>query len=123
MRTGAVRGGVGRAESPVGPPSYLRPGNLRPGCGVVWGNSRAGRHCSLDRMWYKGRRAHYVRYVRMTACLAETCLAERGRLVSDAPATADPTWVPPTWEEIVRDHSTRVYRLAYRLSGNRHDAE
>ncbi len=32
-------------------------------------------------------------------------------------------WVPPTWEEIVRDHSARVYRLSYRLTGNPHDAE
>ena len=32
-------------------------------------------------------------------------------------------WVPPTWEQIVRDHSSRVYRLAYRLTGNPHDAE
>ena len=32
-------------------------------------------------------------------------------------------WVPPTWDEVVRDHSARVYRLAYRLTGNRHDAE
>src|SRR5689334_19544319 len=32
-------------------------------------------------------------------------------------------WVPPTWEEVVRDHGARVYRLAYRLTGNRHDAE
>jgi RNA polymerase sigma factor (sigma-70 family) len=32
-------------------------------------------------------------------------------------------WVPPSWEDIVRDHSTRVYRLAYRLTGNKHDAE
>jgi RNA polymerase sigma-70 factor (ECF subfamily) len=31
--------------------------------------------------------------------------------------------VPPTWEEIVRTHADRVYRLAYRLSGNRLDAE
>jgi len=29
----------------------------------------------------------------------------------------------PTWEEIVERHSDRVYRLAYRLTGNRPDAE
>lgn len=32
-------------------------------------------------------------------------------------------WIPPTWEEVVQEHSGRVYRLAYRLTGNRHDAE
>jgi RNA polymerase sigma-70 factor (ECF subfamily) len=32
-------------------------------------------------------------------------------------------WTPPTWDEIVREHSTRVFRLAYRLTGNKHDAE
>src|ERR1700745_3053953 len=32
-------------------------------------------------------------------------------------------WVPPSWDEIVRAHSARVYRLAYRLTGNQHDAE
>src|ERR1700735_1616264 len=32
-------------------------------------------------------------------------------------------WVAPTWDEIVRAHSGRVYRLAYRLTGNQHDAE
>ncbi|MGW7353349.1 RNA polymerase sigma factor SigE [Streptomyces sp. NPDC054784] len=47
---------------------------------------------------------------------------------SAATATFDtdadsPTWTPPTWEEIVSTHSARVYRLAYRLTGNQHDAE
>jgi RNA polymerase sigma-70 factor (ECF subfamily) len=32
-------------------------------------------------------------------------------------------WELPSWEEIVRTHSARVYRLAYRLTGNQHDAE
>jgi RNA polymerase sigma factor (sigma-70 family) len=32
-------------------------------------------------------------------------------------------WTPPSWDEVVRDHSARVYRLAYRLTGNTHDAE
>ncbi|MDM7830817.1 RNA polymerase sigma factor SigE [Cellulomonas edaphi] len=39
------------------------------------------------------------------------------------PSTPQPGWQPPSWEQIVRDHSARVYRLAYRLTGNRHDAE
>jgi RNA polymerase sigma-70 factor (ECF subfamily) len=33
------------------------------------------------------------------------------------------TWAPPSWDDVVRTHSARVYRLAYRLTGNRHDAE
>ena len=32
-------------------------------------------------------------------------------------------WVPPSWDEVVRTHADRVYRLAFRLSGNRADAE
>jgi RNA polymerase sigma-70 factor (ECF subfamily) len=35
----------------------------------------------------------------------------------------DDAWTPPSWEDIVRTHSARVYRLAYRLSGNPHDAD
>jgi RNA polymerase sigma factor (sigma-70 family) len=37
------------------------------------------------------------------------------------PEPAD--WTPPSWDEVVREHSGRVFRLAYRLTGNRHDAE
>jgi RNA polymerase sigma-70 factor (ECF subfamily) len=32
-------------------------------------------------------------------------------------------WTPPSWDEVVRTHSARVYRLAYRLTGSQHDAE
>ncbi len=40
-----------------------------------------------------------------------------------SPPPARPEWSLPTWEDIVRTHSARVYRLAYRLTGNPHDAE
>jgi RNA polymerase sigma-70 factor, ECF subfamily len=32
-------------------------------------------------------------------------------------------WTPPSWDDVVRTHSARVYRLAYRLTGSQHDAE
>ncbi len=38
-------------------------------------------------------------------------------------ATVAQAWTPPSWDEVVRAHSARVYRLSYRLTGNRHDAE
>jgi RNA polymerase sigma-70 factor (ECF subfamily) len=40
-----------------------------------------------------------------------------------APPPEEQAWSPPSWEEVVRLHSARVYRLAYRLTGNQHDAE
>jgi len=51
---------------------------------------------------------------------------EEGSAMSEALAdvAADVApWVPPSWDEVVRLHSARVYRLAYRLSGNPQDAE
>lgn len=49
----------------------------------------------------------------------------KGETVSQAgpPEAEAADWTPPTWEDVVRDHSARVYRLAYRLTGNSHDAE
>ncbi|MGW1440148.1 RNA polymerase sigma factor SigE [Streptomyces griseus] len=46
--------------------------------------------------------------------------APTATFASDADSQA---WTPPSWEEIVSTHSGRVYRLAYRLTGNQHDAE
>ena len=46
--------------------------------------------------------------------------ADLGETPSPHAATS---WEPPSWDEIVRTHSARVYRLAYRLTGNRPDAE
>jgi RNA polymerase sigma factor (sigma-70 family) len=36
---------------------------------------------------------------------------------------SDTEWQAPSWDEVVTKHSARVYRLAYRLTGNPHDAE
>lgn len=44
----------------------------------------------------------------------------QGTAVFDA--TGDRTAMP-SWDELVRQHADRVYRLAYRLSGNQQDAE
>ncbi len=42
-------------------------------------------------------------------------------LEPQTPPAAD--WQPPAWDDVVRTHGPRVYRLAYRLTGNAHDAE
>jgi RNA polymerase sigma-70 factor, ECF subfamily len=55
-----------------------------------------------------------------TAVLDRPELAE----LEGAGATdADVPWVPPTWDDVVRQHADRVYRLAFRLTGDAHDAE
>lgn len=51
-----------------------------------------------------------------------TTTVERTGSVRPGDAETVP-WVPPTWDAVVRDHSARVYRLAYRLTGNQYDAE
>lgn len=50
----------------------------------------------------------------------ETSETLQGTAIFDA--TGDQAAMP-SWDELVRQHADRVYRLAYRLSGNRHDAE
>ncbi|WP_199433946.1 RNA polymerase sigma factor SigE [Qaidamihabitans albus] len=44
-------------------------------------------------------------------------------VVSAAGEQGEAAWTPPSWDEVVREHADRVYRLAYRLAGNAHDAE
>jgi RNA polymerase sigma-70 factor (ECF subfamily) len=61
--------------------------------------------------------------------MALGAVAWRGRVDgADAPgavgaANRAAEWTPPTWDEVVKEHGDRVYRLAYRLTGNPHDAE
>jgi RNA polymerase sigma-70 factor (ECF subfamily) len=44
-------------------------------------------------------------------------------LADEEAARRAEAWVPPSWDQVVREHVGQVYRLAYRLSGNPHDAE
>jgi RNA polymerase sigma factor (sigma-70 family) len=56
---------------------------------------------------------------------ARTMTGQLAQLEQSAPVDidGDAAWTPPTWDEVVREHADRVYRLAYRLTGNAHDAE
>lgn len=57
---------------------------------------------------------------------ARHIVPESGTMVPKSgmsPSTPESDWTPPSWDEVVRTHSARVYRLAYRLTGNVHDAE
>jgi RNA polymerase sigma-70 factor (ECF subfamily) len=56
--------------------------------------------------------------------MADTSHPEVAAVLSgDGAAAAAAGWSPPSWDDVVREHADRVYRLAYRLSGNPHDAE
>jgi RNA polymerase sigma-70 factor (ECF subfamily) len=58
--------------------------------------------------------------------VAAAVVPRGGGLVAEGSAPDLPTpedWTPPSWDEVVRTHSARVYRLAYRLTGDPHDAE
>jgi RNA polymerase sigma-70 factor (ECF subfamily) len=63
-----------------------------------------------------------------TAVLTGTAARLGGGGITDAVAPrsrseGESPWAPPSWDEIVQAHGARVYRLAYRLAGNQHDAE
>ena len=57
----------------------------------------------------------------------ETAVSEATGTIDRSGSAEDPQsgqeWAPPSWDEVVTRHSARVYRLAYRLTGNKHDAE
>ena len=63
-----------------------------------------------------------------TAVLTRTAARPGGGAITEAVSPhprseGDGAWAPPAWDEIVQAHGARVYRLAYRLAGNQHDAE
>lgn len=43
--------------------------------------------------------------------------------IDSAATLAVPETVTPTWDQMVQEHAEQVFRLSYRLTGNRQDAE
>jgi RNA polymerase sigma factor (sigma-70 family) len=64
-----------------------------------------------------------VRVVREATGAAPGSEAPPSTAAFGAGAVAPADWTPPSWDEVVRTHSARVYRLAYRLTGDPHDAD
>jgi RNA polymerase sigma-70 factor (ECF subfamily) len=58
---------------------------------------------------------------RVSEEVADAAVCDHGEV--SEPAVPAQGWALPSWEQVVREHSARVYRLAYRLSGNAQDAE
>jgi RNA polymerase sigma factor (sigma-70 family) len=54
---------------------------------------------------------------------AASAVHAAGKPGARPPAAQAGDWTPPSWDQVVREHSARVYRLAYRLTGNVPDAE
>ncbi|ALO66178.1 RNA polymerase subunit sigma [Arthrobacter alpinus] len=52
-----------------------------------------------------------------------TTPAARPAEVATDQLAATANWVTPSWDEVVNNHSAKVFRLAYRLTGNKFDAE
>jgi RNA polymerase sigma-70 factor (ECF subfamily) len=52
-----------------------------------------------------------------------TAVLERRAAPVTEGVRSDPIWAAPTWDDVVHEHADRVYRLAFRLTGNRYDAE